>query len=224
MTNDKSDEVIAKFLETRPRPATGDIPGLNDKQRAEVQPLLEVAELLWEAGHGAPPLEDDPVAAMLGLVPDPRYALDREALARARRNAKLKPSGLADRLKARGWDVEGRDVFRWENQSAADVSPALIKAIAEETATEPDLLAVSRQDTGEHEMLTALSQSSRFGSLVKRWMRIQGTSSGLAESTLKSRALATVHRGDRPDAEQLLTSLEALVAALEAGGDQREPR
>jgi len=68
MTDDKSDEVIAEFLETRARSATGDLTSLTDEQRAEVQPLLGVAELLWEAGHGAPPLEDDPVAAMLGLV------------------------------------------------------------------------------------------------------------------------------------------------------------
>ncbi|WP_027930092.1 hypothetical protein [Amycolatopsis thermoflava] len=222
MTDDKSDEVIAKFLETRARSATGELPGLTDEQRVEVQSLVDVAELLWEAGHGAPPLEDDPVAAMLGLVPDPRYALDREALARARRNANLKPGALADRLSARGWDVERRDVFRWENQSAADVPPALIKAIAEETGTEPDLLTVSRAETGGHEILTALSESPRFGRLVQRWTQIRAVSPGLAASTLKSRALATVHRGDRPDVEQLLASLEALVAALEGGGEQRE--
>lgn len=224
MTNDKRDEVIAQFLETRPRPVTGDIPGLNDEQRAEVQPLLEVAELLWEAGHGAPPLEDDPVAAMLGLVPDPRYTLDREAFTRAWRNAKLKPSLLAERLRARGWEVQTGDVFRWQSQSTADVSPALIKAIAEETGTDPDHLTVSRQESGELEVLSALSRLPQFTSLVQRWMRVQGTSSGLAASTLRSRALATVHRGDRPDAEQLLASLEALVAAMEAEGDQHEPR
>lgn len=224
MTKDTSDEIIAKFLEARTRSAGGDVTGLTDEQRAGVQPLLDVAELLWEAGHGAPPLEDDPVAAMLGLIPDAHYTLDREAFTRASRNAKLKPSVLATRLRARGWEVRTGDVFRWRNQSTAEVSPALIKAIAEETGTEPDLLTVSRQEAGEHEMLTALSQSPRFRSLVKRWMQVQGTSSGLAASTLKSRALATVHRGDRPDVEQLLASLEALVAALEAGGDQPEPR
>ncbi|WET79036.1 hypothetical protein P3102_34235 [Amycolatopsis sp. QT-25] len=224
MTDHERDEVIAKLLDARASSVSGGVTSLDEEQRAEIEPLLEVAELLWEVGHGAPPLEADPVAAMLGLVPDPRYALDPDALKRARRSANLKLVDLVDRLTARGWDVRRGDVFRWENQSAADVSPALIKAIAEEMRIEPDRLIVRRQEAGEHEMLAELSQSSRFASLVKRWAGIQGTSPGLAASTLKSRALATVHRGDRPDAEQLLASLEALVAALEDGGHPREPQ
>ena len=47
---------------------------------AEVQELLRIADLLWEEAHGAPPLEDDPVAAMLGLVPDASRSLDPRAL------------------------------------------------------------------------------------------------------------------------------------------------
>ncbi|MGH3761327.1 hypothetical protein [Actinophytocola sp.] len=224
MTEDKRDELIANLLDARTRNANH-VPATADAELlAEVAPLLEVAELLWVAGHGAPPLESDPVAAMLGLVPDPRYALDRDALKRARRNAKLKPSGLAALLQARGWDVQVGDVFRWENQSAADVSPALIRAIAEECSTDPDQLVAHRQDPGERDVLAAMTQTSEFIALVRRWARIQRTSPGLAASTLKARALATVHRGDRPDPDQLLASLEALVAALESGGEQHGPR
>ena len=36
---------------------------LDKLSRAEIQELLKVADLLWEEAHGAPPLEDDPVAA-----------------------------------------------------------------------------------------------------------------------------------------------------------------
>lgn len=224
MNEDVRTEAIAKFLEARTGPVTGDTTDLSNEPTAEVQALIEVAELLWEVGHGAPVLESDPVAAMLGLIPDPRYTLDRKELSRARRNARLEVGNLVDRLTARGWDVRRGDVFRWENQSAADVSPALIKAIAEETGTDPDRLTVSRPENDLSEVLAALVESSRFTGLVERWMRLQNTSSGLAASTLKSRALATVHRGDRPDTDQLLASLEALVAALEAGGGGREPR
>lgn len=219
MTKDERNEVLANLLEARAGRVTGkDQPALSEEDRAEVESLIEVADLLWEAGHGAPPLKSDPVAAMLGLIPDPRCALDPKALVRARKNARLKPSELADRLVARGWDVQIRDVFRWENQSAADVPPALIKAIAEETNTSADRLTESREVTAEYEAVAAVTRSPRFERLVERWARIQGVSRALAASALESRMLATVHRGDRPDADQLMQSLDTLVTAVESAG------
>lgn len=223
MTKDERDEVLANLLEARAGRVTGkDQPVLSEEDRAEVESLIEVADLLWEAGHGgAPPLKSDPVAAMLGLIPDPLCALDPKALARARKNARLKPSELADRLVGRGWDVQVRDVFRWENQSTADVAPALIKAIAEETNTSVDRLTKSREATAEHEAIAAVTRSPGFERLVERWARIQGVSRALAASALESRMLATVHRGDRPDADQLMQSLDALVTTVESGGKPR---
>jgi hypothetical protein len=224
MTKDERDEALSNLLEARAGRVTGaSQPSLSEGGRAEVESLIEVADLLWEAGHGAPPLESDPVAAMLGLTPDPRYALDPKALAHVRKNARLKPSELANRLVARGWDVQVRDVFRWETQSAADVAPALIKAIAEETGTDVDRLTTSRQATAEHEAVAAVSHSPRFEGLVERWARIQGVPRALAASALESRMLATVHRGDRPDADQLLQSLDALVTAVESEASRNEP-
>jgi len=224
MTKDELSEFFANFLEARAGRVTGkDQPVLSKEDRAEVESLIEVADLLWEAGHGAPPLESDPVAAMLGLIPDPRCALDPKALARARKNARLKSGELADRLVARGWDIQVRDVYRWENQSAADVAPALIQAIAEETNTSVDRLTKSREAAAEYEAIAAVTYSSRFERLVERWARIQGVSRALAASALESRMLATVHRGDRPDADQLMQSLDALVTAIESGGSGNEP-
>lgn len=220
MTKDERDEVLANLLEARAGRVTGkDQPVLSEDDRAEVESLIEVADLLWKAGHGAPPLESDPVAAMLGLIPAPRCALDPKALARARKNARLKPSELADRLVARGWDVQVRDVFRWETQSAADVAPALIKAIAEETNSSVDRLTKSQEAAAEHEAITAVTRSPKFEKLVERWARIQGLPRALAASALESRMLATVHRGDRPDTDQLMRSLDALVTAVERGGE-----
>jgi hypothetical protein len=99
MTKDERAEVLANLLEARAGRVTGkDQPMLSAEDRADVESLIEVADLLWAAGHGAPPLESDPVAAMLGLIPDPQCALDPKALARARKNARLKPSELVNRL------------------------------------------------------------------------------------------------------------------------------
>lgn len=219
MTRDEPDEALAKLLDARAESAPGTPPPeVSDEDRAEIESLLNVADLLWESAHGAPPLDSDPVAAMLGLVPDSRQVLDPKALARARKAAHLKPSQLAERLAARGWDVQTRDVFRWENQSTADVAPALIEAIAEETGTNMDRLTTNPGMTAEQATIAAATQSPRFAGLVERWARIQRVPSTLAASALESRMLATVHRGDRPDTDQLLQSLDALVTALEREG------
>jgi hypothetical protein len=222
MTMDERDDVLVHRLEARAgRPVGAGHPELGEEDKDEVESLLQVADLLWEMGHGAPPLDSDPVAAMLGLVPDPGYALDPRALSRARKNARLKPSELAERLKRRGWDVQARDIFRWENQTAAGVSPALIKAIGEEIGTGVDRLTKSEDVASGHDVITAVTRSSMFESLVERWARIQGVPRALAVSALVSRMRATVHRGDRPDASQLLQSLDALVTAIESGGRRK---
>jgi hypothetical protein len=222
VTQDKRHEVLARLLEARVRGVSEpSMPELSEEERDYLDSLMDVANLLWDAGHSAPALESDPVAAMLGLLPDPRCALDPKALVRARKAAGLKPSDLAARLTVRGWDVQARDIFRWETRSAADVAPALIRAIADETGANVDRLTTSNDSAAEHTSVAAVTKTSRFQWLVERWARVQGISPALAASALESRMWATVHRGDHPDAEQLLQSLDALVAAIEAGDEQR---
>lgn len=217
MTESERDEILAELLRNpAERRSLIDQLDLGEAERADIESMADIADLLWEAAHGAPPLKDDPVAAMLGLVPDPQFGLDPRELARARRNAGLKPSDLAARLVTRGWDVQGRDVFRWETQSAADVAPALIKAIAEEVGTAPERLATSGAKTAIPALVNEVRRSPKFRSLVERWAKLQAISPQFASTALESRLLATVHRGERPDAEQMLESLSALVDALEA--------
>lgn len=222
MSHGEWEQNVAQLLEASPdRQRNKLLAALSDEERAEAMSLLDVADLIWEAGHGAPPLEDDPVAAMLGLIADPHYQLSSKALTRARTSAKVKPTDLASRLKQRGWDVTASDVFRWETRATNEVSPALVRAIAEVLHTDPDRLAMdaqartSSQPTLAH--LTAVTSSARFQALTKRLARLEGVTEKMAVSLLESRMLATVHRGDHPDSDQLLASLEALIRALEAG-------
>lgn len=218
MSTDDRDEALANLLEARAgHVVNAKQPPLNREDQAEVQSLMEVADLLWEAGHSAPPLTSDPVAAMLGLIPDHRVSLDPKALNRARQNARLKPSELVNRLNARGWDVQARDAFQWETESASDIAPALIRAIAEEIGTDMASITTTRPaDAGPTAVATA-TRSRAFEALVERWARVQGMSRTMAASVLESRMRTTVHRGDRPDADQLLRSLDALVTAVERG-------
>lgn len=104
------DALVEEFVRTGRMPSLDDVDG---PARAEAELLLKTAEMVWELGHGAPPLEADPVAAALGLVPDPRTALDMRALKAAMKRARVQASDLSRQLKAREWVVETRDVFTW---------------------------------------------------------------------------------------------------------------
>ncbi|MFE5788380.1 helix-turn-helix transcriptional regulator [Rhodococcus erythropolis] len=180
-----------------------------------VSSLSDVADILWGSAHAAPPLPSDSIAIMLGLVPDRNRLLDGSALKRIRKNARLSTSQLAERLAARGWDVKSGEVFRWETRSAANVPPALIAAIAEETGTTTDHLITSTAINTEEVAIAQIKKTASFDNLVARWAQLKNLTKEIAAASLESRLLATAHRGDHPDSAQMLESLEALVHATE---------
>lgn len=186
----------------------------------EARTLLEAADLLWEFAHGAPALENDPVAAMLGLVPDVGAGLDTKSLTRLRKRSGLKVAELARRLQVRGWHVDGSDVFRWETRSAAEVPPALIRAVADELHCSYELL-INKHPLTVPPAIAGVLESPRYRKLVERWSQLTRAPIAASESTLRSRMLSTVHRGSAPSEEQILESLEALVDELEGAGDGR---
>jgi hypothetical protein len=221
--NEETDRLLERLLEAPPGPQREQILARIDAdRREEALKLIDAGDLVWEAAHSAPPLEKDPVAAMLGVVPDPNFQLDANALARACKASRVKPTALASRLTARGWKIDASDVFRWQTRPAPDVPPALIKAIAEEVHSEPERLVARSQPqrTALVEVAENIAASPRFRDLVQRFATIRQISVEMAESSMKSRMLATVHRGDMPDQEQMLASLESLVHALETERDR----
>ena len=193
---------------------------LDDRDRDDIVALADTADLLWLSAHGAPPLEDDPVAALLGLVPDRECSLDSNALSQARKRAGLTVSELAERLRERGWEFRKGDVFRWETRSASEVAPAVVQAIAD-ILSRPveDLIAVSSWTSGQ-DHLADVRRHPLFEQLVDRWARVRRVSRAVAAAALESRMVATVHRGERPDTEQLLRSLDALVTSIEQGDEE----
>ncbi|WP_133057044.1 hypothetical protein [Frankia sp. KB5] len=224
MTEDGWEDVFAQMLDAR---VAGESPPGYDFDAAhasEVIELLNVADLLWEAAHGAPPVERDPVAAMLGLVPDSARSLDGNGLKRALRGAGLQVSSLAQALSARGWDVATRDVFNWQTRDNPVAPPALIQAIAEITGVTPEQLTIDRGASPPHVALASVTSSRRFRELAERWARLRRTSVDLGASALNSRLAALVFRGVEPDETQMLDSLEALIVALESepGSDESD--
>lgn len=220
ISDEERDEILGDLIAARL--ATPGMPapkGVDADLWEEAGQLTGIAEALRASDFEVPPLEEDPVAATLGLVPDRHFSLDRQALTRARKHARMQTSDLAAALAKRGWQVEGRDVFNWEHRAADNVSPALIAAIAAVLGTTIDRLRINR--AGENlSALDAATQTSRFAELARRLAALRGIPESLAASTLRSRGLATVHRGSEPDADRWLDSLENFVTALETSREQ----
>lgn len=215
MNNEERDEVLMRLIE-QPDAREEILKSCDsDADRDEILRLLQVADLTWLSAQEAPVLEADPVAAMLGLVPESDCRLDPSALSRARKKARMSVSQIAERLRQRGWEFKTSDVFRWETRIAADVPPAVIQALSEilETVTEKLISTLAAAEIPED--LLSVRESSLFADLVARWSQAVHVSRSVAAAMLESRMLATVHRGDQPDAEQLLRSLETLVTSVE---------
>lgn len=216
MNDDERDRLVAELLE---RPQERELilrdVELNDRERVELDGIVETADALWLAAQGAPALEDDPVAAMLGLLPDSECRLDSAALSRVRKRARLSVSDVAARLHERGWQFDKSDVFRWETRTAADVPPAVVQAIADIFGARVDDLISAPSSASLPDHVGAVRAHPLFEHLVTRWSQARRVSRAVAAATLESRMLATVHRGEHPDTEQLLRSLDALVASVE---------
>ncbi|KQV06692.1 hypothetical protein [Leifsonia sp. Root112D2] len=178
----------------------------------DTRELLEVAELL-RLDNDVPPLEQDPVAAMLGLIVDPSVVLSSRAFTTARRNSGIAPSALAAKLRDRGWQVSAADVARWQSHAPTDLTPALLAAVADELHTE--LGTITDSAPARPDWLIAATATGKFANLSTRWARLKSLSLPAASAILESRLLATVNRGDRPETDDLLETLDAFVSTLE---------
>ena len=191
---------------TNENPAQG---GRHSNSGISVEALLAAAKLQ------ALPLDQDPTARLLGLVEEAQPVLDGAALKLARNSSGLSASELARKLSLEGWPVKTADVFRWETRAASDVSVALISTIAETLQKSAESLV---KNGGSGLVIAALRQNDRFHQLAQRWAEMFNVSVSSARSALESRALSTVHRGDRPNLDQTLQTLETLVEELEWRG------
>lgn len=216
MNDDVRERLVGEIIENpRERERILRDAELSDRDREEIAGLVDMADGLWLSAQGAPEPADDPVAAMLGLLPDSECRLSPAALTRARKQARLSISDVAARLRQRGWEVEKSDVFRWETRTATDVPPSVVQAIADILGSPVDDLISAPSLASLPDQLDVVRMHPLFEQLVNRWAQTRRVSRAVAVATLESRMLATVHRGEHPDAEQLLRSLDALVASVE---------
>lgn len=210
MTTNRDDR-IADLVTTRALdPGLSRPDWVSDSEWEEITQLALIERELRDGAEAAP-LERDRVAAMLGLVADPDLHLNPAALKRHRQRAGLTLSQVATLLAARGWDITQRDIFRWENQSSADVPPAIIEALAQVVrATTEDL--TSRRDTTAS-LLDAGNPVVQ--GLAARLAAALGIGGDMALARLRTAAAGSFHRGVKPENDQLLATLDGYVRAME---------
>ena len=184
-----------------PRPES-----VSEVEWAEAQSLAEVEKLL--GAQGAPALEHDPVAAMLGLRPVPALVLDGPAMKQLR--GKLSVSEVANRLQAYGWEVLAADVRSWQNSSAAvALAPALMERIAAVLGSTVE--AITRE-TGSM-VDPAIASDPRWESIVERLAAVLRVAWAQAEIRLAGAMTAAAYRHEAPDS--FLEAADAYVTRLE---------
>lgn len=199
------------------RPEPPSLAGLTPAQQREIRASWELllASRQVTGDYTPPPLEEDPLALALGLVPDPARRLSGQRLKRARMRRRLPPSQLADLLTARGWDAATKTIVRWEMAGSADIAPALLTAIAEILHVPADELvtAVDDRDPAAEEIQAAMA-TPQFGELAKRWAARSGQSMGDARAALRRyMSVATARRGRQLTAEEWLAVVEDFIEA-----------
>ncbi len=115
---DNAQEILGTLAEhyldylsgTRPEPPS--LKGLTPAQQREARASWKLLDATRQAAedYTPPPLDADPLALALGLVPDPGRRLSGPDLKRARMKRHLQVGQLADLLAARGWDISTKTV------------------------------------------------------------------------------------------------------------------
>lgn len=182
------------------RPASASDEEWNEaRQLARAESLLNLRQ--------APPLQQDPVAAMLGLVPDPGLFVDGSAIRRLRGKASV--SQIAARLQTYGWEVSAADVRDWQTRPGVVLAPALLERLAKVLGVTTE--AITRR-TGEL-VPHAVATSARWRNLVAQFAALLGVATDIAESRLVGALVAAKYRNEAP--ESYLEAAEAYVTALE---------
>lgn len=199
------------------RPEPPSLQGLTPAQQREAHASWKLLDAARQAAedYTPPPLEADPLALALGLVPDPGRRLSGPCLKKARMKRHLQTSQLADLLAVRGWDISTKTVFRWEMAASAEIAPALLAAIAEVLRVPAEELTAA---AGDHDPATteiqAAAATPQFAGLARRWAKTTGQPLDDARTGLQRLMLVTTaRRGRHLTAGEWLAVLEDFIDA-----------
>lgn len=219
MNEEQRAELLGKLIENPPsREELLTAAGATSDESSELLSLAETADTLWVASRVPQPLDEDPIAALLGVAPASAVAMDPSRFRTARKRANVTVSRLRALLAAKGWTVTGAEIGSWQTNRGTEVIPAMLEDISSILSVAVSDLTVARPD-GAGSLFATLRAASWFQELTEQWQEATGVLRSVAEAQLLTRATATVHRGDQPDLEQIHDLLEHLVATRQ---DPRE--
>jgi hypothetical protein len=181
-----------------------DLPSLDDLgpglRRHVLQAWSNVDRLVID--EPLPPLNSDPTAIALGVVPV--TLLDPTAVRQSRQAKVLRPSDVAASLHNRGWPVTTADVFAWERRPER-VAPALLADLAAILKVPAATIAASESETAPTEpasnatepMATFLQvlYSDDLDEIVSQWARLLGLDHEGALEDLQRRLSGVAYRG-----------------------------
>jgi hypothetical protein len=180
------------------------LPWLEAFQDATEQASADASAASAPQTSPEPVLADDPVALMLGLVPDPASVVGGPKLKQARQRAGLKLPQLSDRLRTRGWNVTTGECLRWEMVPAA-LPPALVTAIADELNVS-DTALLATHDGGNE--LNDLLDDARISAFLSDWAAEIAVEPGTLRGRTASMLASGAHRN------RTAGSVEALLGVL----------
>lgn len=179
---------------------------VSEDEWAEARSLAGVESLL--ALNGAPPLEQDPVAAMLGLRPVPTLVLDGPAIKRLR--GRMSVSDVARRLQSYGWEVSSADVRSWQDSSGAvALAPALVERIAAVLGSTVDKITRHAGSLVD----PVIADHPRWQSIVERLATVLKIDWERAEIRLAGAMATAAYRNEASDS--FLEAADAYVSGVE---------
>jgi hypothetical protein len=108
---------------------------------------------------------DDPVALMLGLVPEPNVAIDGHKLTQARKRARLDLKEMVERLRYRGWPIDMKEGLRWHTGITV-LPPALIATLANALGVDESFISAR---AGEWHRPDELFDDARISAFLSEW-------------------------------------------------------
>jgi hypothetical protein len=214
---DPVEELVAAYIRylegSSPRP---NLTGANPTIAAEAAELFELLDATWGSYVELPPLESDPVAIALGLVPPPApqaTAIAGPRLAAIRQRKGLKASDLAKQLSNSGHTMSARGIADLEGRAVSEVDGTFLTVLINALGCSFDDISAERQT--EMQDFVAWLHSPDFDGQVALWARDAGYEGPDLTARARSRLLTVRQRsGGEQEREQWITWLRTVLDSL----------
>jgi hypothetical protein len=186
-------DAYIRYLEgSSPRP---NLTGVNPTAAAEAADLFKLLDATWGSYVDLPPLEADPVAIALGLVPSPApkaTTISGARLAAARQRKHLKASDVAKRLSDSGHTMNAKAVADLEGRAVTEVDGTFLTVLVSVLGCGVDDIAIG--DQTEMEAFVAWLHSPDFDAQVALWAHDVGYEGPDLTARARSRLLTVRQR------------------------------